>query len=97
MTAVGVLTSKLQEACIQGADDGPGLKCKWTPNGATTGLYLYMILGQVTDLPVTVADGWFANRPVLTVAFTCKPFLSYTPMRSSVRRRRALIRCSLSM
>ncbi|MGH2874942.1 MAG: hypothetical protein ACRDLV_01695, partial [Solirubrobacteraceae bacterium] len=75
MTAIGTLTGKLQEACIQGAGNGAGLKCKWTPNGATTGLYLYMIFGQVTDMPVTVADGWFAASPVVTVAFTCKPFL----------------------
>lgn len=75
MTALGTLQGKLQEACIQGANNGPGLKCNWTPSGASHTLALYMVYGEITDLPVTYDDGWFANQPVVTVAFQSKPFL----------------------
>lgn len=74
MAALGALEAKLQEACVQGAA-GPGLPFLWTPSGASTGLTGYMLLAEITDLPVTYADGWFANRPIVTVSFTCKPFL----------------------
>lgn len=75
MTALGTLQGKLQEACIQGANDGPGLKFNWTPSGATHTLAGFMVFAEITDLPVTYDDGWFANQPVVTVSFQCKPFL----------------------
>lgn len=75
MTVLGTLQGKLQEACIQGANDGPGLKFNWTPSGATHTLAGFMVFAEITDLPVTYDDGWFANQPVVTVSFQCKPFL----------------------
>lgn len=75
MTALGTLQGKLQEACIQGAGNGAGLKCNWTPAGASHTLALYMVYGEITDLPVTYDDGWFSANPVVTVTFQCKPFL----------------------
>lgn len=75
MTALGTLQGKLQEACIQGAGNGPGLPFLWTPSGATTGLTGSMVYAEITDLPVTYDDGWFASQPIVTVTFQAAPFL----------------------
>lgn len=71
MAAIGALENKLQEAARL-APAG-GLPILWTPGGASTGYYLDMLLGQITDMPLDFA--WLSNRPLVTVAFTCKPFL----------------------
>lgn len=75
MAAVGQLQEKLGEVERLAAGGGNGLPVLWTPAGASTGLTLYVVLANITDMPITVADGWFAHKPLLTVAFTCKPFL----------------------
>jgi hypothetical protein len=75
MDSIGILEAKLQEACLQGADNGPGLAFDWTPAGATVTLRGYMLLGQITDVPITYDDAWFAAMPIVTVPFVAKPFL----------------------
>ncbi len=47
MASIGIFEGKLQEACLQGAGNGPGLPFSWTPAGASTALTGYMLLGQI--------------------------------------------------
>lgn len=73
MASIGLLEAKLQEACLLGPDGG--LPFSWTPSGASTALTGYMLYAEITDMPITYDDGWFAHKPVLTVPFTAAPFL----------------------
>lgn len=74
MNSVGLLEGKLQEAIKLAAGGGPGLPFRWTPQGATVGLTGYMLLAEITDMPIDW-NGWFQARPTITVKFTAKPFL----------------------
>lgn len=69
--AIAQITAKLEEAEQQ--EDG--LPILWTPTGATAGRTLYMLSGDVTDMPITVEDAWWSNAPLLGFNFTTKPFL----------------------
>lgn len=75
MASIGLLEAKLQEACTLGAGGGDGLAFDWTPSGAGTTLRGYMLYAQITDMPISYDDGWFAAKPIVTVPFTSKPFL----------------------
>ena len=75
MSSVGLLENKLQEACLQGAGNGPGLPFSWTPAGASTALTGYMLFAEINDLPISYGDAWFAHMPIVTVQFVTRPFL----------------------
>jgi hypothetical protein len=74
VSAIGLLQGKLQEAIKLAAGGGAGLAFLWTPAHATVGLTGYMMLGEITDMPIDW-NGWFQAKPTVTVAFTAKPFL----------------------
>jgi len=78
----GELNDLLQEA--QSWRDKGGLPGVWTPAGSTRSYIPKMLLGEITDLPITPEGdlaGWFVASPVIGVKLTCRPFL-YRPERT---------------
>ncbi|MDP9117157.1 MAG: hypothetical protein M3O28_07850, partial [Actinomycetota bacterium] len=76
LAAVGVLVDQIQEA-----EKNPGgIPLVWTPATGTRSFTLYVLTGQVTGIPISMAQaaGWFVSRPVVTLELTCKP-LGYGP------------------
>jgi len=71
----GELQAKLQKAS-QYRDKG-GIPLVWTPAGSTKTLTFYVLLGEITEIPITATGdlaGWFFNSPTIQVKLTCRPF-----------------------
>ena len=71
LTKVSQIVAKLEEA---ERHDG-GLAATWTPAEATEANTVYILSGEITDLPITIDSGWFQKSPVLTIELTARPFL----------------------
>lgn len=67
---VGSLVDKLEEAERQ--PDGVALV--YTPATATKTFTLYVLSGEITDVPISITSGWLVKSPLITVKLTCKPF-----------------------
>lgn len=52
-----------------------GLALIWTPINSTTSYTLYVLSGEITDVPMTNESGYLTNLTPLTITLTTKPFL----------------------
>lgn len=71
----GELQAKLQKAS-QYRDKG-GIPLVWTPAGSTKTLTYYVLLGEISELPIMPNGdlaGWFLSSPVIQVKLTCRSF-----------------------
>jgi hypothetical protein len=73
LAKLGELTDQLQEA-----EKNPGgIALEWTPAKSTKTITFYVLTAEVTSIPIVVEGsgvGYLAAAPLVTVAFTCKPF-----------------------
>jgi len=70
------LQAKVQKASLM-REQG-GMAVVWTPAGSTRSYTGFALLGEISEFPIEVEGddaGWFLNAPVITVKFTCRPFL----------------------
>jgi hypothetical protein len=75
LTKWGELQAKLQKASRY--RDKGGIPLVWTPAGSTRSYTFYVLLGEISELPITVEGdlaGWFISSPVIQVKLTCRPF-----------------------
>lgn len=70
---VGLVVDKLRKASSADA----GIPLVWTPANSTRTRTFDVLMGEITDLPISVNDqgrSWFLQRPIFTVEMTCKPY-----------------------
>lgn len=68
---IAALVDKLQE-CRRQAN---GLALTWIPANSTLPTLTFRCLsGQVTEIPIDIANGWFVNAPLVSVKMTCLPY-----------------------
>lgn len=70
LTLIGQIVDKLEEAEQQ----PDGIPLVWTPADATKTCTFYVLSGEITGLPITIEQGWFAKSPQITLRLDCKPF-----------------------
>ena len=70
---VGALVDQLRNA----SETSDGIPLVWTPANSTRSRTFDVLDGEITELPIG-SDGqprsWFAQRPIVTVEMTCKPY-----------------------
>jgi hypothetical protein len=70
---VGAVVDKLRKASSTAA----GVPLVWTPNGSTRARTFTVLTGEVTGLPIGLADEglmWVQQRPVINLELTCQPY-----------------------
>lgn len=70
---IGAIVDKIEEA----ERTAGGLGLVWTPATATNSFTLYVLTGEISELPLAMSGadtGWFQRAPVITVKLTCRPF-----------------------
>jgi hypothetical protein len=73
LAAMAPLTAKVQEAEAKAANGQRGLPIVWTPANSTKSLTFYVMSGQMTEIPVTVESGYFANAMQTSWELVCEP------------------------
>lgn len=70
---VGVILDK----CRLASADSDGVALVWTPANSTRSVTFDVLAGEIPELPIGLSDhaySWFRQRPIFTLALTCKPY-----------------------
>jgi hypothetical protein len=70
---VGTIVDKLRKASSTTA----GVPLVWTPGSASLSVTFTVLTGEITGLPISLADEglmWMQQRPVINIELTCQPY-----------------------
>jgi hypothetical protein len=79
LAKVALITDKLQEA----QRNPGGIDLVWTPHDSTLSVTGKVLFGEITDMPITFADGWIGNAPTVTMKLVRLPFWEGTEVVSA--------------
>lgn len=71
--ALRAVIQQLREAEKLAADGG--LPIQWTPQGGARTMTIYALSGNIDELEIAIATGWFTKNPVVPVTIIARPFL----------------------